>query len=129
MLLHVRIRILEVAASFGVVDEFAVDIVVGTFFISRHVQNIFPSLRKGMFRKERPVYISAISRKIEKLTSAVVAKDIDCSKTIKPERETHRVTNGNTTEIRIICTSCFRNGHASYRIEAPNEGQSTIHRR
>lgn len=74
--MHVRIEALVVRVWFSIVHGLVIYILVGTFVMNRHVQGIFFFSRILTQRESRQVYISALTRKNEKLTNAFVTKDV-----------------------------------------------------
>lgn len=75
ILRHVCSADLEVPVRFGVVNELSIDIILVTSFTDHNVRGILPVSSKITLRKTRPVYMSAIRHKSEKLESLVVAND------------------------------------------------------
>lgn len=76
MLLHVHIADIEVRVRSDVVNKLAVDKLERICFMNSYVRGIFFSLRRLTLQHSRPVHISAIERKKEKVADLVVACDI-----------------------------------------------------
>lgn len=76
MLLHEHVGDLDVPVWFGVVNELAVIILVGTSFVNGYVRGIFFSEERITLKNSRPVCIRAMRRKNEKSTNSVVTNDV-----------------------------------------------------
>lgn len=88
--LFVHLGDLRVCTWFGVVDNLAVNLLLGTSFIDPCIGEIFPTERKVVPRHSRPVAITSTQKKVNKITADTEEVDV------------HAITDSGTRQSSIF---------------------------